>query len=170
MNQEADQNYNSGSMLRAIALSEKAYKSGKGLPIGCVITRNGEIIGEGHNEVFKRLNPTAHAEMVAIERACEKAASVQLSGCELYTTVEPCPMCLAAIYWAKIDVVYYVNTSQQVVEYGFDDSFIFEELQKNAEERKIMSVQVSEPNAKYVLERWKDADDAAAYPWDEKGV
>lgn len=165
-----DSNYNHEHMLRAIELSEMAYKSGKGLPIGCVITRNGEIIGEGHNEVFKRLNPTAHAEMVAIERACEQAESVQLSGCELYTTVEPCPMCLSAIYWAKIDKIYYVNTSSEVVEFGFDDSFIFEELRKNTEERKIKSVQVSEPNARFVLERWKDADDAAAYPWDEKGI
>lgn len=170
MNQEVDQNYNPKYMLRAIELSEIAYKSGKGLPIGCVITRNGEIIGEGHNEVFQRLNPTAHAEMVAIERACKKAESVQLSGCELYTSVEPCPMCLSAIYWAKIDQIYYVNTSQQVAEFGFDDSFIFDELRKNAEERKIKSVPVSEPNARYVLERWKDADDAAAYPWDEKGI
>jgi guanine deaminase len=170
MNQEIDQNYNPKYMLRAIELSEMAYKSGKGLPIGCVITRNGEMIGEGHNEVFQRLNPTAHAEMVAIERACKKAESVQLSGCELYTSVEPCPMCLSAIYWAKIDKIYYVNTSQQVAEFGFDDSFIFVELRKNAEERRIRSLQVSEPNARYVLERWKDADDAAAYPWDEKGI
>lgn len=170
MSQETDQNYNAAYMLRAVELSEIAYKSGKGLPIGCVITRNGEVIGEGHNEVFNRLNPTAHAEMVAIEKACKNTASVQLSGCELYTTVEPCPMCLAAIYWAKIETVYYVNTSQQVVEYGFDDSFIFGELKKNVEERKISSVQVSEPKAMYVLERWKDADDAAAYPWDEKGI
>jgi Cytosine/adenosine deaminases len=170
MNQEIDQNYNPKYMLRAIELSEMAYKSGKGLPIGCVITRNGEMIGEGHNEVFQRLNPTAHAEMVAIERACKKAESVELSGCELYTSVEPCPMCLSAIYWAKIDKIYYVNTSQQVAEFGFDDSFIFDELRKNAEERRIRSLQVSEPNARYVLERWKDADDAAAYPWDEKGI
>jgi tRNA(Arg) A34 adenosine deaminase TadA len=170
MNQEVDQNYNPKYMLRAVELSEMAYKSGKGLPIGCVITRNGEIIGEGHNEVFLRMNPTAHAEMVAIERACEKAESVQLSGCELYTSVEPCPMCLSAIYWAKIDKIYYVNTSSEVAEFGFDDSFIFDELRKNAEQRKIKSVQVSEPNARFVLERWKDSDDAAAYPWDEKGI
>ncbi len=165
-----DLNYNPKYMLRAVELSEMAYKSGKGLPIGCVITRNGEIIGEGHNEVFQRMNPTAHAEMVAIERACEKAESVQLSGCELYTSVEPCPMCLSAIYWAKIDKIYYVNTSSEVAEFGFDDSFIFDELRKNAEERKIKSVQVSEPTARFVLERWKDADEAAAHPWDEKGI
>jgi guanine deaminase len=170
MSQENDQNYNSTFMMRAVELSETAFKSGKGLPIGCVITRNGEIVGEGHNEVFQRLNPTAHAEMVAIERACKKTESVQLSGCHLYSTVEPCPMCLAAIYWAKIDTIYYANTSQQVVEFGFDDSFIFEELRKQPEEREIRSVHVSEPNALYVLERWKDADDSAAYPWDEKGI
>jgi len=165
-----DQNYDAAYMLRAIELSELAYKSGKGLPIGCVITKNGKIIGEGHNEVFQRMNPTAHAEMVAIEKACGQTESVQLSGCELYTTVEPCPMCLAAIYWAKIDKVYYANTSSQVEPFGFDDSFIFDELRKNAAERQIGYLHVTEPTAFHVIEKWKDADDAAAYPWDEKGI
>lgn len=163
-------NYNPVMMLRAIELSERAYKSGKGLPIGCVITQKGAIAGEGHNEVFHRMNPIAHAEMVAIERACRNLESVQLSGCELYTTVEPCPMCIAAIYWAKIDRVFYATTSRQVEPFGFDDTLIFEELRKQAQDRRIDCLHVTEPTAFHVIERWKDRDDAAAYPWDEKGI
>jgi tRNA(Arg) A34 adenosine deaminase TadA len=152
-------------MKRAIELSELAYKSGKGLPIGCVIARDGQIVGEGHNEVFARCNPTAHAEMVAIENACSRSGTVALTGCELYTTLEPCPMCLAAIYWAKVRAVHFANSSQDARAVGFDDPFILRELTAAPEQRRIPSVgQPSEAAAK-VLRGWKASGGAAAQPW-----
>ena len=162
-----DNDYNPEFMLRAIELSEIAYKSGKGLPIGCVIVRNGEIIGEGHNEIFERVNPTSHGEMVAIERACKNINNLQLSDCQIYTTLEPCPMCLGAIYWAKISKVYYANTNADASKVGFDDTFIFDELRKNANERKINFLYVPDSNAMNVLEEWKSKDLTAAQPWNE---
>ena len=107
MNNSIDQDYNPKFMLKAIELSEIAYKSGKGLPIGCVIVRDGEIIGEGHNEIFERVNPTSHGEMVAIERACKNINSLQLSECQMYTTLEPCPMCLGALLQARVGRLVY---------------------------------------------------------------
>lgn len=156
--------YNPHFMQRAIALSELSYKSGKGLPIGCVIVRDGKIIGEGHNEIFIRKNPTAHGEMVAIEDACKNIADLSLAGCEIYTTLEPCPMCLGAIYWANITTIYYANTVKQAVEVGFDDSFIFEEFLKKPEQRKIPSSHVNNAEAIKVLKDWLMLGKDAAQP------
>lgn len=167
MNRTTKHEYNPQFMLRAIELSQLAYKSGKGLPIGCVISRNGEIIGEGHNEIFERTNPTSHAEMVAIERACKNIKDLQLSDCEMYTTLEPCPMCLAAIYWSKLGRVFYANTKQQATEMGFDDSLIFNELMKAAEDRQISVLNVSEPKALDILKEWKSENRSAAQPWNK---
>ncbi len=161
-------NYNPEFMKRAISLSEIAYKSGKGLPIGCVIVRNGEIIGEGHNEIFLRNNPTSHGEMVAIENACKNIQDLQLAGCELYTTLEPCPMCLGAIYWAKISVVYYANTNKNASEAGFDDSFIFEELKLSPEKRKIPVLGKNDSEAMKVLLDWKSQNSSACQPWTDE--
>lgn len=101
MDKLVNNKYNEIFMQRAIELSQIAYKSGKGLPIGCVIVKDNVIIGEGHNEIFSRTNPTSHAEMVAIENTCNNLGSLTLNDCAIYTSLEPCPMCLAAIYWAK---------------------------------------------------------------------
>lgn len=158
-------NYNPEFMKRAIALSELAYTSGKGLPIGCVIVRNGEIIGEGHNEIFLRNNPTSHGEMVAIENACKNSGELQLADCELYTTLEPCPMCLGAIYWAKVSVVYYANTNKNASEVGFDDSFIFEEFKLPPEKRKILMLNKHNSEAINVLKEWKAKNSSASQPW-----
>lgn len=160
-------NYNPEFMKRAIALSEIAYQSGKGLPIGCVIVRNGEIIGEGHNEIFLRNNPTSHGEMVAIENACKNTGDLQLADCEMYTTLQPCPMCLGAIYWSKLSVVYYANTNADAAQAGFDDSFIFEEFSMPPEKRKIPMYSKHSIEAMNVLQAWKSKGMAASQPWSD---
>ncbi|WP_338839274.1 nucleoside deaminase [Flavobacterium ginsenosidimutans] len=165
MTKTIDQDYNPKFMLRAIELSEIAYQSGRGLPIGCVIVKNGKIIGEGHNEIFERINPTSHGEMVAIERACTNIKNLQLSNCQMYTTLEPCPMCLGAIYWAKISKVFYSNTNAEASKVGFDDTFIFDELRKCAHERKINFIHCPDKKAMDVLEEWQSKELASAQPW-----
>lgn len=159
--------YDPRFMARAVELSELSYKSGKGLPIGCVIVRNGEMVGEGHNEIFLRNNPTSHGEMVAIEDACKRSGDLQLEGCELYTTLQPCPMCLGAIYWAKISKVYYANTNKDAANAGFDDSFIFEEFTKQPEQRKIPVLSVKSENAMKVLSSWQASNIQASQPGSE---
>lgn len=156
-------------MQRAVELSELAYRSGKGLPIGCVIARDGQIIGEGHNEIFVRSNPTAHAEMVAIERACASLRSLDLGGSELYTTLEPCPMCLAGVYWAKVGIVYFANSSRDAREAGFDDNFILQELTRAPEARRIPTVSAPSADALRVLREWRQRGLSAAQPWTEEG-
>ncbi|MBA4241447.1 MAG: tRNA-specific adenosine deaminase [Sphingobacteriaceae bacterium] len=158
-------NYEERFMQRAIELSEIAYKSGKGLPIGCVIVKEGEIVGEGHNEIFCRTNPTSHGEMVAIENACKNIGDLQLTECEMYTTLEPCPMCLGAIYWAKLKVVYFANTNKDAAEVGFDDSFIFNEFAKAPEKRLIAMYSKNNPAAMKVLKDWQTENLPASQPW-----
>lgn len=160
-----DANYNEIFMQRAVALSEIAYQTGKGLPIGCVVVKNGVIVGEGHNEIFARINPTAHGEMVAIENACKNTGNLQLSDCDLYTTLEPCPMCFGAIYWAKVRTVYYANNAGDASEVGFDDSFIFKQLVKPKEEQIIPMINVKFALAKKVLADWKLKELNASQPW-----
>lgn len=158
-------NYNDLFMSRAIELSKLAYESGQGLPIGCVIVKDGSIIGEGHNEIFIRNNPTAHAEMVAIENACKNIKELQLSDCEMYTTLEPCPMCFGAIYWAKLKTVFYANSSLDATEIGFDDSFIYNEFLKPNSEKLIPLLYIKNSNAKKVLLEWSSKNSNASQPW-----
>lgn len=165
---ERDRAQHAAFMARAIELSETAWKSGKGLPIGCVIVRNGEIIGEGHNEIFVRNNPTAHGEMVAIEQACKNTGELQLKDADLYTTLEPCPMCFGAIYWAGIKTVYYANTCKDAAEAGFDDSFIFREINKAPDQRAIPFCHVQHAKAMEVLREWKAKALPASQPWADK--
>ena len=165
MDKNITASYEDVFMQRAIELSELAYKTGKGLPIGCVIVKDGVIVGEGHNEIFHRTNPTAHGEMVAIEDACKKGGTLQLEGCEMYTTLEPCPMCLCAIYWAKLKVVYFANTNKDAAQVGFDDTFIFEEFAKTQEERKIPMFGVNNAGAMQVLKNWRATNTSASQPW-----
>jgi guanine deaminase len=147
--------YHPAFMQRAIALSETAYKSGKGLPIGCVIVKDGAIVGEGHNEIFLRNNPTAHAEMVAIENACKNSGNLQLTGCELYTSLEPCPMCFGAIYWAGIQAVYFAATGADAITAGFADLHIAGEFHKPRAEQRIPMHHAPDPLALNVLQDWK---------------
>lgn len=152
-------------MQRAIELSELAYLSRKGLPIGCVIVKNGKIIGEGHNEIFFRKNPTSHAEMVAIENACKQIDDLQLENCEMYTTLEPCPMCLGAIYWAKLKIVFFANTVAKSLEAGFNDQFIFKELLTAPKKRQIPMIQFEDENATKILMEWKAKGNDNSQPW-----
>ena len=158
--------YNPEFMKRALELSRAAYRSGKGLPIGCVIVKDGQIVGEGHNEIFHRTNPTAHAEMVAIEAACSKTGELQLSECDLYTTLEPCPMCAAAVYWAKIRSVFFATSGKAGAKYGFNDDFIRNDLAKSAQHRIIPHFSCDVPEADKMLEDWSAAGLVASQPFE----
>lgn len=155
-------------MQRAIELSQIAYESGKGLPIGCVIVKDNKIIGEGHNEIFSRTNPTAHGEMVAIENACKNLGDLALIDCAIYTTLEPCPMCLGAIYWAKLDVIYFANSNEMASKIGFDDSFIFDEIKLQPEKRKIPMFKKEYKEAIEILKDWKSKELPSSQPWEKK--
>src|SRR5262245_5173390 len=122
-------------MLRAIDLARKGVKTGDGGPFGCVIVKDGVVVGEGWNRVVGTNDPTAHGEVVAIRDACTNLKSFSLAGCELYTNGEPCPMCFSAIYWARIDRIYYGFSVHDAAAAGFDDRFIFGELVNPVEKR-----------------------------------
>lgn len=122
-------------MQRAIELSINSVRNGGG-PFGAVIAREGEIIAEGSNGVTIYNDPTAHAEVTAIRKACEKLGTFELKGCEIYTSCEPCPMCLGAIYWAHLDKIYYANDRKDAAEIGFDDDFIYQEIEVKPQYRK----------------------------------
>ena len=149
-------------MKRAIELSiESVNKSGG--PFGSVIVKGDKIIAEGSNKVTLFNDPTAHGEIVAIREACKKLNTFTLSGCELYSTCEPCPMCLSAIYWARIDKIYYANTRDDAKKIDFDDSLIYLEFQKNINERKIPMVQIMRNEALKAFELWDKKTDKVKY-------
>jgi len=150
-------------MQRAIELSAIGMQSDKGGPFGCVIVKDGQIIAEGYNQVTSTNDPTAHAEVVAIRNACEQLKSFQLDGCELYTSCEPCPMCLGAIYWARPEKVYYANTREDAANIGFDDSFIYDELTAEIKDRKIPMLPLGRAEARSVFEAWKNKTDKTEY-------
>lgn len=122
-------------MQRAIELSINSVRNGGG-PFGAIIARKGEIIAEGSNGVTIYNDPTAHAEVTAIRKACEKLGTFDLKGCEIYTSCEPCPMCLGAIYWAHLDKIYYANDRKDAADIGFDDDFIYQEIEVKPQYRK----------------------------------
>lgn len=150
-------------MQRAIDIALQSMDSGKGGPFGAVVVKDGVVIAEGTNEVTSAGDPTAHAEVVAIRRACTKLGSFQLDGCELYTTCEPCPMCIGAIYWARPDKVYYGNEKEDAARIGFDDKFIYDEIDLAIEERKIPFVQMDRENTIGLFEKWENKDDKIEY-------
>ena len=127
-------------MLTAIRLAQTGVDAERGGPFGAVIVKDGEIIGEGYNCVTSTNDPTAHAEIVAIRNACQKLNSFQLEDCVIYTSCEPCPMCLGAIYWAKFDKIYYGNSRKDAAKAGFNDDFIYDEIPLPLSERKIKMV------------------------------
>ncbi len=141
---------------RAVELSIQGSTQGKGYPFGAVVVRNGTIVGEGHNQVIADTDPSAHAEIVAIRNAAKNLGTYELADCELYTSCEPCPMCLGAIYWAKIPKVYYANTRHDAADIGFDDALIYEEIPKPMEERKVEMVPLSKEEAMKAFELWKE--------------
>jgi tRNA(Arg) A34 adenosine deaminase TadA len=151
-------------MKNACELSELGVKRGGG-PFGCVIVDkiSGDIWGKAHNMVTLLNNPTFHAEMVAIGDACHNLNKFDLSGCVLYTSCEPCPMCLSAIYWSHIDTVYYGNTAENAASIGFDDKFIYDELKKPIEERKIKMIQICKEDASKAFDIWNEKCDKISY-------
>ena len=149
-------------MLRAIELSIQSAKS-KGGPFGCVIVRDNKIIAEGFNQVTVNNDPTAHAEIVAIRKACENQNNFFLKGCDLYATCEPCPMCLSAIYWARIKKIYYANTRSDAQKIDFSDSMIYEELNKTIKDRKIPMHQMMREEALKAFELWDKKTDKVKY-------
>ena len=149
-------------MKRAIELSVESVKKGGG-PFGCIIVKNGEIVSEGSNKVTLTNDPTAHGEIVAIRNACKKINNFNLSGCELYSTCEPCPMCLSAIYWARIEKIYYANTREDAKKIDFDDSLIYSELQKKINIRKIPMIQMMRNEALKAFELWDKKTDKVKY-------
>ena len=149
-------------MKRAIELSIKSVNNGGG-PFGSVIVKGDKIIAEGSNKVTSNNDPTAHGEIVAIREACKKLNNFSLNGCELYSTCEPCPMCLSAIYWARIDKIYYANTREDARKIDFDDSLIYTELHKNIDKRKIPMIQILRNEALKAFELWDKKKDKVKY-------
>ena len=150
-------------MQEAIRLSKQGMSNGEGGPFGCVIVKGDEIVGRGNNKVTSLNDPTAHAEVVAIRDACKNLGTFQLDGCEVYTSCEPCPMCLGAIYWARPKKIYYANHREDAAAIGFDDTMIYEEMSKPYEERKIPIASIGREEAIKVFEEWKAKGDKTLY-------
>jgi tRNA(Arg) A34 adenosine deaminase TadA len=149
-------------MNKAIRLSLKSIESGGG-PFGAVIVKDGKEVASGVNRVTKKIDPTAHAEVSAIRNAARKLNDFNLSGCEIYTSCEPCPMCLSAIYWARIEKIYYANTKEDAKKAGFDDSFIYQQLALPEGERSIPVMQMMRNEAVSAFELWNDKKDKTKY-------
>lgn len=149
-------------MREAIRLSDENVKNGGG-PFGAVIVKNGEIIATGVNRVTANNDPTAHAEVSAIRAAGQKLGTFDLSGCDIYTSCEPCPMCLGAIYWAHLDRMYYACNEDDAADAGFDDSFIYKELDLEASERRLKSENMLRSEALKTFEAWKEKSDKVEY-------
>jgi guanine deaminase len=148
---------------RAIDLSKEGMRSGKGGPFGCVIVKDGKIIGEGCNQVATTNDPTAHAEVVAIRNACKTLGSFQLTDCDVYASCEPCPMCLGAIYWARPSRVIYANTKTDAAAINFDDQFIYNEIVREDSERIIEFIHNPNQKAMDVFEEWKQMENKIEY-------
>lgn len=150
-------------MRRAIELSVRNVHSGNGGPFGAVVVKDGRIIGEGANEVLATNDPSAHAEVIAIRAACQKLKTFQLNDCEIYTSCEPCPMCMGLIYWARPKIVYYANTAADAAKIGFDDAFIYRELALPSSRRSIQMQQLLRQEAQAAFEAWKQKPDKVPY-------
>src|SRR5580704_12550967 len=150
-------------MQRAIALALENVQSNRGGPFGALIAKNGKIIAEGSNRVTSTNDPTAHAEMVAIREACMHLGTFQLTGCEIYASCEPCPMCLAAIYWARLDRIYFAGTAADAAQAGFDDSFIYQEIAKPHGQRKIPMLQLMREDSQVPFRAWAQKPNKIGY-------
>jgi tRNA(Arg) A34 adenosine deaminase TadA len=150
-------------MRRAIALSRQGMEAGDGGPFGAVVVKEGKIVGEGWNRVLVAKDPTAHGEIVAIRDTCKKLATFNLTGCELFTSAQPCPMCLGAIYWARIDRVYYGNSVQDAAAIGFDDELFYEQLMRPSHKRHIPEVQVLGNEAIHVFQDYANKPGRVTY-------
>jgi len=150
-------------MEAAARLAFEGMAQHAGGPFGAVVVRGGEIIGSGHNRVLLDCDPSAHAEVVAIRDACKALGQFHLTGCDLYTTCEPCPMCLAAAYWAHIRCIYYANTRQDAADIGFDDKAIYQQLALPMQDRSIAFVRIDCPTATDTMQQWHEASDKTPY-------
>src|SRR5687767_9083710 len=150
-------------LLRAIELSRKGMQGLQGGPFGCVIVKDGVIVGEGYNEVTATNDPTAHAEVTAIRKACRNLGTYQLTGCDIYTSCEPCPMCLGAIYWARPRRVIYANTKEQAAAIAFDDRFIYQQMEQDPLQRSIPFIHHPLPEAAAVFDDWKKLEGKREY-------
>jgi guanine deaminase len=148
---------------RAIELSQEGMQQDNGGPFGCVIVLDGEIVGEGYNMVTTSNDPTAHAEIVAIRQACKKLNTYQLEGCEVYTSCEPCPMCLGAIYWARPKRVIYANTRYDAAAIEFDDEYIYKEINTASLQRQIPFIHEPHPLALRVFDDWLKKENKKKY-------
>ncbi len=150
-------------MTRAIELSIENVQSGRGGPFAAVVVKDGALIAEGLNCVTSMNDPTAHAEVMAIREACKKLGVFELTGCEIYTSCEPCPMCMGAIYWARPERVYFGNTAADAAEAGFDDSLIYQEIVQPHAERKIPMIQMMRDEALEGFRAWQRKSDKVPY-------
>ena len=150
-------------MREAIRLSIENVEKGKGGPFGAIVVKDGKIISRGTNEVTSSNDPTAHAEVIAIRKACAVLNTFQLDGCEIYTSCEPCPMCLGAIYWARPDRIYYANTKQDAAQINFDDQFIYEEISRPVSERKLFTEQILRDEAIEAFKKWSASANKVEY-------
>ena len=155
--------YKEQFLSEAIRLATENVKSGKGGPFGAVIVKDGKIISRGVNQVTSNNDPTAHAEVIAIRDACKNLGSFQLDGCEIYASCEPCPMCLGAIYWARPDKLYFAGTKKDAADIGFDDSFIYEEIDIPYDKRNISTVHIIHPDTLLPFNEWKNKEDKIEY-------
>lgn len=147
----------------AVELAAKGIENGEGGPFGCVVVKDDIIVGTGNNRVIADNDPTAHAEIIAIRNACKNLENFQLTNCEIYTTCEPCPMCLGAIYWARAKAIYYANNRHDAAGIGFDDSFIYKEMNCELQDRKIPMIALAKEDALKVFSDWKEKNDSRLY-------
>lgn len=159
MNKEQDKSF----LRQAVELARRGVEEGIGGPFGCIIVRDGKIVGKGCNEVTSRNDPTAHAEIVAVRDACRQLGDYQLTGCDVYASCEPCPMCLGALYWARPRRVIYAATRDEAAGAGFDDAFIYKEIGLTQGERKIPFVYQPVEEAMELFELWREKGDRKLY-------
>lgn len=150
-------------MRRAIALSRERMEAGDGGPFGAVVVKQGRVVGEGNNRVTTAKDPTAHAEVVAIREACRTLDSFSLEGCDIYSSCEPCPMCLAAIYWARIGHLYFANSRTDAARIDFDDDLIYREVALPIEERSLPATRLLADEARAVFDEWLVKADKVPY-------
>ena len=150
-------------MMRAVELARLAVETNSGGPFGCVVVKNGKIVGEGSNRVTTTNDPTAHAEVVAIRDACANLGTFLLGGCTIYTSCEPCPMCLGAIYWSRPAGIFYAGTQSDAAAAGFDDEHFYQELDKPNELRELRMVNLLREEAQEIFKNWTDKTDKTEY-------
>ena len=163
LRQFMENHLNEAFMRMAINLAELNVKQGVGGPFGAVIVKNGLFVAGSANKVIVANDPTAHAEVSAIRLACSELGTFDLSGCDIYTSCEPCPMCLGAIYWARIDKIYYANTKSDAAAIGFDDNYIYEELKAEMEHRNLRFIQLLRDEAQHTFKLWESSASKTNY-------